>query len=69
MNSPVLNLLEPKALMECRLSNRLWTFLLQKNPTPRIGAEKENVTSGVFSEPEGTSEMAACKRGFTMRRK
>lgn len=60
---------EPEPLMECRLNHRLWTSLLQKHPTPRTGAEKENATSGVFSRPEGLSQMAACKRGFTMRRK
>lgn len=64
-----MNLFEPEPLTEHRLNNGLWTFLLQEHPIPRIGAEKENVTSGEFSKPEGPSEMAACKRGFTMRRK
>jgi len=35
----------------------------------RIGAEKENVISGASSKPEGTSQMAAFKHVFIMRRK
>lgn len=67
MNGPALNLFDPKPLMEFGLSNMLWTFRLQKKT--RIGAEKANVTSGVSSKPEGTSQMAAFKHVFTMRRK
>lgn len=62
INGPILNLLDPKPLMEFGLSNRLWTFYLKKKPeqtihqTTKNKAEKENVTSGVSSKPEGTSQ-------------